>query len=44
MKLEKGDRVAIVGFNSTRYLTVEVAVGLLGAVSVPFITPVLLLK
>lgn len=35
MKLEKGDRVAIVGFNSTRYLTVEVAVGLLGAVSVP---------
>lgn len=29
------DRVAIVGNNSTRYLTVDVAVGLAGAVSVP---------
>jgi long-chain acyl-CoA synthetase len=30
-----GDRVALVGVNSTRYLTVDVAVGLAGAVSVP---------
>ena len=30
-----GSRVAIVGSNSTRYLIVEVAVGLVGAVSVP---------
>jgi len=30
-----GDRVAIVGFNSTRYLTLDVAIGLIGAVSVP---------
>jgi long-chain acyl-CoA synthetase len=30
-----GDRVAVVGPNSTRYLTVEVAIGLAGAVSVP---------
>jgi long-chain acyl-CoA synthetase len=30
-----GDRVAVVGLNSTRYLTVDVAVGLVGAVSVP---------
>ncbi len=30
-----GDRVAIVGFNSTRYLTLDVAIGLVGAVSVP---------
>ncbi|EKQ52601.1 MAG: AMP-forming long-chain acyl-CoA synthetase [Methanobacterium sp. Maddingley MBC34] len=30
-----GDRVALVGLNSTRYLTLEVAIGLLGAVSVP---------
>jgi long-chain acyl-CoA synthetase len=30
-----GDRVAVVGLNSTRYLTVDVAVGLAGAVSVP---------
>ncbi|MEG3224899.1 MAG: long-chain fatty acid--CoA ligase, partial [Methanobacteriales archaeon Met13] len=31
----KGDRVALVGLNSTRYLILEVAIGLLGAVSVP---------
>lgn len=31
----KGDRVALVGFNSTRYLTLDVAIGLIGAVSVP---------
>jgi long-chain acyl-CoA synthetase len=35
MGIGKGDRVAIVGFNSTRYLTVDVAVGLTGGVSVP---------
>jgi long-chain acyl-CoA synthetase len=30
-----GDRVAVVGLNSSRYLTVDVAVGLAGAVGVP---------
>jgi len=30
-----GDRVAVVGLNSTRYLTVDVAIGLAGAVGVP---------
>ena len=30
-----GDRVAIAGTNSTRYLTLDVAVGMVGAVSVP---------
>ena len=30
-----GDRVAIVGLNSTRYLALDVAIGLVGAVSVP---------
>jgi long-chain acyl-CoA synthetase len=33
--VRRGDRVALVGVNSTRYLTVDVAVGLAGAVSVP---------
>ncbi|HET6813026.1 MAG TPA: AMP-binding protein [Actinomycetota bacterium] len=33
--VQSGDRVALVGVNSTRYLTVDVAVGLAGAVSVP---------
>ena len=33
--IKKGDRVAVVGFNSTRYLTLDVAIGLVGAVSVP---------
>jgi long-chain acyl-CoA synthetase len=31
----RGDRVAIVGLNSTRYLVLDVAIGLAGAVSVP---------
>jgi long-chain acyl-CoA synthetase len=35
MGIKKGDRVAIVGSNSTRYLIVDVAIGLAGAVSVP---------
>lgn len=30
-----GERVAIVGLNSSRYLTLDVAIGLVGAVSVP---------
>jgi long-chain acyl-CoA synthetase len=33
--ISSGDRVAIVGYNSTRYLILDVAIGLLGAVSVP---------
>ncbi len=33
--IEKGDRVALVGHNSTRYLTLDVAIGISGAVSVP---------
>jgi long-chain acyl-CoA synthetase len=33
--LKAGDRVALVGLNSTRYLTLEVAIGLIGAISVP---------
>jgi long-chain acyl-CoA synthetase len=33
--VKKQDRVALVGLNSTRYLTLEVAIGLIGAVSVP---------
>ncbi|MHB0857370.1 MAG: SDR family oxidoreductase [Anaerolineae bacterium] len=35
MGIGPGDRVAIVGLNSTRYLTLDVAIGLVGAVSVP---------
>jgi long-chain acyl-CoA synthetase len=35
MGVGPGTRVAVVGVNSTRYLTVDVAVGLAGAVSVP---------
>ncbi|HTY47221.1 MAG TPA: AMP-binding protein, partial [Methanomassiliicoccales archaeon] len=31
----KGDRVAVVGWNSSRYLAIETAIGLAGAVSVP---------
>ena len=31
----RGDRVAVVGLNSTRYLVADVAIGLAGAVSVP---------
>ena len=33
--IRPGDRVAIVGLNSTRYLVLDVAIGLAGAVSVP---------
>jgi len=33
--INKGDRVAVVGFNSTRYLTLDIAIGLIGAISVP---------
>lgn len=37
-----GDRVALIGVNSTRYLIADAAIGLLGAVSVPlyYTTPV----
>jgi len=35
MGIKKGDRIAIVGANSTRYLALDVAIGLAGAVSVP---------
>ncbi|MEN6574109.1 AMP-binding protein [Methanobacterium aggregans] len=35
MGVGPGDRVAMVGFNSTRYLTLDVALGLVGAVNVP---------
>jgi long-chain acyl-CoA synthetase len=35
MGVSKGDSVALVGFNSTRYLTLDVAIGIIGAVSVP---------
>jgi long-chain acyl-CoA synthetase len=35
MGLAKGDRVAVVGPNSTRYLTIDVAIGILGGVSLP---------
>jgi long-chain acyl-CoA synthetase len=33
--VKPGDRVAIVGFNNTRYLTLDISIGLLGAVCVP---------
>ncbi|MCX6090653.1 MAG: AMP-binding protein, partial [Candidatus Atribacteria bacterium] len=33
--IRPGDRVALIGGNSTRYLTVDVAIGLAGGVSVP---------
>ena len=33
--IQPGDRVAIVGLNSTRYLALDAAIGLVGAVSVP---------
>lgn len=35
MGIVPGDRVALVGFNSTRYLALEAAIGLAGGVSVP---------
>ena len=33
--IKQGDRVAIAGFNSSRYLILDVAIGLIGAISVP---------
>ncbi len=33
--ISKGDRVALLGHNSSRWLVIDVAIGLLGAVSVP---------
>jgi long-chain acyl-CoA synthetase len=33
--IKEGDRVALTGLNSTRYLAVDLAIGLVGAVSVP---------
>jgi long-chain acyl-CoA synthetase len=33
--IRPGERVAIIGLNSTRYLTLDAAIGLVGAVSVP---------
>ncbi len=35
MGISKGDRIAVIGFNSTKYLTLDIAIGLIGAVSVP---------
>lgn len=35
MRIGRGSRVAIIGTNSTRYLVVDVAIGLVGGVSVP---------
>ena len=35
MKISKGDRISIAGFNGSRYLALDVAIGLIGAVSVP---------
>lgn len=35
MNIKKGDRISIAGFNGSRYLSLDVAIGLLGAVSVP---------
>jgi long-chain acyl-CoA synthetase len=33
--IQPGDRIALAGYNSTRYLTLDAAIGLVGAVSVP---------
>ncbi|MGB9936641.1 MAG: SDR family oxidoreductase [Methanobacterium sp.] len=35
LEVKKGDRIAIVGHNSTQYLILDMAIGLSGAVSVP---------
>ena len=35
MGINKGDRVAVTGYNSTRYLMLDIAIGIVGAVSVP---------
>ena len=33
--VDAGDRVALTGLNSTKYLAVDIAIGLAGAISVP---------
>lgn len=33
--MRSGDRIAVVGFNSSRYFAIDVAIGLFGAISVP---------
>jgi long-chain acyl-CoA synthetase len=35
LRVNHSDRIALVGFNSTCYLTLDVAIGLIGAISVP---------
>ena len=35
MGIKKGDKISLVGLNSVRYLTLDVAIGLIGAISVP---------
>ena len=35
LEIGPGDKVAIVGYNSTRYLILDVAIGIVGAISVP---------
>ena len=35
MGIQSGDRIAVVGFNSSRYFAIDVAIGLAGGVSVP---------
>lgn len=35
LNINKGDTIALVGFNSTKYLTLDVAIGLTGAITVP---------
>ena len=33
--VKPGDRIAVIGYNSTRYLSIDTATGLIGAISVP---------
>lgn len=35
MGVNKGDKVAVAGYNSTKYLILDIAIGIIGAVSVP---------
>ena len=35
MGVNKGDKVAVAGYNSTKYLILDIAIGIVGAVSVP---------
>ncbi len=35
MGMNKGDKIAVIGYNSTKYLILDIAIGLIGAVSVP---------